>query len=296
MEENQNELSLFPTELPSGESKKIKLDEIKIISSIPPSREFIASVSKWGVLVPISVVMLQKIKDGKRYMIIDGRRRVRALELVNLEFSEPGDFNVKEIDAVIYPKSFASMSNASSIMLNVQRGANAISEFQCIQRLIKEGYLHDQISEATGLKKSTIQKRMQLANLTDKLLDGAIRGKIAKSTAERIARLPGEYHLAIEKILEDNGRVTGVDIKEITRVRVEDAAEEIDDLMPDDDELVVADRMDEVDPWQNERAKVLQVVRFMCDHLYDNSEEEWDDNDMLDDVLREHILPVIVNQ
>lgn len=222
---------LVPKDLPEVEPKEIEISRIMDAEIGPvPTKAFIASVEKFGVVQPIAV---RKSKRGNRgvYEIIDGRRRIRAAKICGR----------KKIAACVYEQGF-DFGDTMLIALNNLRSSNPVAELQAIEGLLKKGASESEITRATGLPIGTIRKRLKLQNLDVTLLDALRDGKIAVSVAERMATLPQPSQEILVGKFSENEKVTANDVLQVRSVQME---EEISTIPMEVFEV-------EAEPWQKQ--------------------------------------------
>ena len=214
-DEPKDQMELLPLEMPIGKVKKVKLDALPEDQPGPePTFELIASVMKFGVVLPI--VVIERL-PGK-FEVVDGRRRIKAARKLEM----------KDIPARVYQDDgLLFAGEVLAISLNRLRSRNPAAEYEAIKRLIEEGASLDEIRKATGLPRATIWKRMQLEDLNKKLLDGLVEGKIATSVAEEAAKLPKPAQKRLAKKFEKDEKVTMRDVKGEKSARAMDEMEQI---------------------------------------------------------------------
>ena len=74
-----------PIALPPPREQVVALDALDVSDVIVPSREFVESVRRFGVITPVVL-----FDDGGRLRVADGRRRIAAAARAGLD-SRPGD-------------------------------------------------------------------------------------------------------------------------------------------------------------------------------------------------------------
>lgn len=177
-----------------------------------PTPQFIATVRAVGVLTPI---VCRERPDG-RIVVDDGRRRIKAARATGLE----------TIPANVYPADWAR-GEVVSLLLNQQRSENVATEYHSIIHLMDAGFSKEQICTAIGISKQRVQRLLRLGKLTPALMLGFLEGKIAPGVAIQATSLRARQKFALEKILEETGRVRGKDVKAARRKQHEDAAAQL---------------------------------------------------------------------
>jgi len=147
--------------------------------------ELANSIKANGVIQPIVVR-----KHDKHYEIIAGERRWRAAKIAGLD----------KIPAIVRVLSDEE-ALAIALIENIQRkDLNIIEEASGYKRLIDEFALtHENLAQVTGKSRSHITNIMRLLNLSDKVKDYLVAGKIDMGHAR--ALLPLE-HLLQQEVVE----------------------------------------------------------------------------------------------
>lgn len=159
------------TELPLDE---LVVDENEVVK---PSKRFMASIKKEGVLIPIKVAPLPG--TPQRYLVIAGRRRVlsaRAAEFATIPAI------IDEADAV--------RASQLALIENNQRAANHLSDLQALERLLESGMTEQEIAQQYGLTIAQVRARLKLRRLTPEMRLRLEEGKLLPTVAARVARLP----------------------------------------------------------------------------------------------------------
>lgn len=212
----KEQLELLPETMPKGKFKNIQLAEVpQDLPGPGPTAELIASIEKFGVVLPIVVIESTR---GGLYRVADGRRRIAAARKLKLP----------NIPARVYVDDGLMMSSeVLTISLNRLRSSNPAAELMAIESLIKQGATKADIRWATGLPQGTIEKRMRLQALNKRLRDGLTDGTIAVSVAEAAASLPNKTQVRLARKLTKNGKVTMADVKEEKSARAVNELEQI---------------------------------------------------------------------
>lgn len=196
---------LIPEQVPEVEPQDIELSRLSDVRVGPePTPQFIDSIRKFGVVVPIVV---RRLNDGKQFEVIDGKRRAKAAIACEMT----------TIPARVYDEGFA-FSPAMTVTLNNLRSSNPVSEFEAIERMLQKGASEREIARATGLSIGTVRKRLKLAGLLPELQEAFRRGEISTTVAERVATLPKPAQERLNAIRQDKGKLTGRDVSEAKEV------------------------------------------------------------------------------
>jgi len=143
-------------------------------------KELVASIKEKGIVQPI---LIRPVKNGKRFEIIAGERRLRAAKELGLE----------EIPAIIKKVSDEEALEISLIE-NIQREElNPIEEAHAYKELIdKFNLAQEDIAKAVGKDRSTISNTLRLLKLPKKIQDYVSREKLSMGHARAILGIENE--------------------------------------------------------------------------------------------------------
>ena len=193
--------------LPPPEEREIELDELNVSDCVTPSRAFLESVQRFGVITPIIV-----FDDGAKLRVADGRRRVAAARQAGL----------RAVPAKVY-QAGSFIPDLLAVVLNEQRRDNPVADFNAIQRLQRGGATEREIGEMTGMPLNRIRRRMKLGTLHPDLFAVLGQGKVSVTVAEACAALPAAHQANLLIRLRESGRLTLPDVREVRTVRKADA-------------------------------------------------------------------------
>lgn len=183
-----------------------------------PSKKFIESVKRFGVIKPIVIQRYDELL-AVGYKVHDGRNRIKASRILGL----------KTIPAFIYEASCEI--STIGLDLNELNRDNPISDYETIAGLVEKGYTIDQVVKSTSLSKMTIEKRLLLKYLPDDLKEGVAAGVVAVSTAERLAKWPAERQERAIYRFRLTGKLTGSDLDGLMSVEKAHAVQALPDNM-----------------------------------------------------------------
>ncbi|MDR0418031.1 MAG: ParB/RepB/Spo0J family partition protein [Puniceicoccales bacterium] len=134
-------------------------------------RELANSIQREGLLQPIVVCPL----DDKRFSIVAGERRFRAMQLLGTEKTLARIIYANERDCAII-----------SLIENLQRESlNPVEEATGFVQLANEyGFTQEQIAQRVGKARATIANSMRLLNLETEILSHLALGKITVGHAK----------------------------------------------------------------------------------------------------------------
>ncbi|MBR4513998.1 MAG: ParB/RepB/Spo0J family partition protein [Lachnospiraceae bacterium] len=165
------------------EKKEIPLEELHEFKDHPfkvredaKMLEMVESIKERGVLVP----GICRIRPQGGYEIIAGHCRKRACEIVGLKSMPMFVYNLTDDEAVI-----------TMVDTNIQRDELLPSEkakaykmkYEAIKHQGKKGRSLEAIAETSGDSKTSVQRYIQLAKLTDELLNLVDEKKLQIGTA-----------------------------------------------------------------------------------------------------------------
>lgn len=246
--------SLFEQILPKPDDIEIStavlnLDEIvDDTDNLQPSESFIQSVLRWGGVFEAIDVR----KDGKKYRVIEGRRRLRAMLI--LRERAQADETIK-LDWTIPAKVIKGLKDEASVdayalMKNRQRSDNLIFEAGAVQRLYARGATEKDVYELTGLLPQEQERRVTILKAIKPLRKAFDEGRLTIAQLEAAAKMTPDVQQKLadrlkDKVKEAKGveakakvKITGQDIREVKTVRDTTAAaampQELFDSKPED--------------------------------------------------------------
>jgi ParB/RepB/Spo0J family partition protein len=181
------------------------------LSGPKPSRSFVASVRRFGVVAP---VIVREDADGRvefragRYSLVDGNRRVMAAREVGLE----------RVPARVLPA--LDDTAALTLALNGSRADNPVTEYLAIKSFVARGLTESEISRATGYPAAKIRARLVLDGLHEALFAALAEQRITAAVAEAAARIGPEPQAQLVTKLEESGRLTAGDVRDVRQVEV----------------------------------------------------------------------------
>ena len=143
--------------------------------------ELILSIKEHGILQPLIAS-----RDGDRFQLIAGERRLRAAEMAGLT-TVP----------LIVRQAEEQQQLELALVENIQRrNLNPIEEAVSYQRLIDEFNLtQEAVAKRAGKSRTVITNNLRLLALPTEIQKALVDGKISYSTARVIVGLPAEKRL-----------------------------------------------------------------------------------------------------
>jgi ParB-like chromosome segregation protein Spo0J len=216
------QLELLPAKVPERRRATLLLADLTGFEHAMPDPELVEQIGKLGLLQPIVVAG----SPQRRYKVIEGRRRAKAVQLLAAEGRWPSP---PRLDVVImHGLDGAELVPAGMMLaLHTSRGPSPASELQAIETILAQGDEEartiKEIAGQTGMPVQTVRRRLRLRNLIPTLRAAFDLGEISVSIAEAAARLTAEQQAGLDKLLAAGERLTLPTIREIVRQRTETA-------------------------------------------------------------------------
>jgi ParB-like chromosome segregation protein Spo0J len=233
------QLELLPAKVPECRRATLLLADLDGFEHAMPGSDLVGQIASLGLLQPIVVAGSVQ----RRYQVIEGRRRAKAVQLLAAEGRWPSP---PRLDVVIVQGVDGAKLVPAGMMLalHASRGPSPASELRAIEAILAQGDEEPrtikEIAAQTGMPVQTVRRRLRLRNLIPALRAAFDLGEISASIAEAAARLTAEQQAGLDKLLARGERLTLATIREITRERTETAAAELPDGLFVDREV----------PWQ----------------------------------------------
>lgn len=204
--------ALFPAAATSPDGSGVHdlpIDRIEAVPSQPRQafataslEELAASIRESGVLQPLLVT-----REGERYRVIAGERRLRAARMAGLA-SVP----------VIVRQATPEDAFLLALIENVQReDLNPIEQARAYQRLTEDhGMTQEAVARRVGKQRSTIANSLRLLRLAPQVLEAVASGRLAEGTARALLSLdrPTQESL-LAPVLERD--LTARDVEKLAR-------------------------------------------------------------------------------
>lgn len=152
-------------------------------------RDLAASIQESGVLQPLLVT-----REGDRYRLIAGERRLRAARLAGLA-AVP----------IMVRQATAQDSFLLALVENLQReDLNPVEEARAYQRLVTEfGLTQEEVAKRVGRQRSTVANCLRLLKLSEPVLRALESGAIQEGIARALLPLePAAQAEALSRALE----------------------------------------------------------------------------------------------
>ncbi len=188
--------------------------------SPPPVRELIEDIAVRGQQTPIQITINP---DTQAYVVISGRRRIKALRAIELATPESAIHTVNAI--IVSDIDEATALNMSAVENNL-RNDNPLTDLVAITSLMaKNPHISEaEISRQTGIPRSRVKKRMKLNNIIPPLQNELWCGHININVAENIARLSPAKQNELINVYVTRGKITNDDVIAVQRAVVAQSA------------------------------------------------------------------------
>lgn len=164
----------------------------------PPSKETITSIIKVGVLQNIIVW-----RDGKKNYVVVGRDRVRHAREAKKIQVEQGAKNTIRLKCTVRRGSEAYLISLMGIENAHRRRPDPYKQAQIMQRMLDHGSSYDDLKVTFKMGEKTIQRRLNLLNLTNKGQKALRKGLITATEAERLSTKEREKQDEIVRKVEE---------------------------------------------------------------------------------------------
>ena len=166
--------------------------------------ELAGSIRARGLLQPVLVVEREDAKDGNKYHLIAGERRLRAARLAGL----------KEVPAIIRPARGAEMLELA-VIENIHRAdLNPIERARAYRELMeREGLTQQQVAERLGQPRATVANYVRLLELAEEVQVLVAEGAVSFGHAKVLAGLAGQ--LGLQRALAKRVVEEGLSVREL---------------------------------------------------------------------------------
>ncbi len=183
----------------------------------PPSPEFVKSVGK----KLYNPVLVRPLANGM-YEIVDGRRRVRALNINGVDEVEAF------VDPSIQPEDVASVS----LIANYLRRENVLQAARTVWGKMDAGETEKEIADKHTIDIGVIRSLRDMRNLREELVEAIELGKMKPWSARMAARHPKDtVQQELVDIYHERGYVTSMDVTNARKVKNTQATGELSDLL-----------------------------------------------------------------
>jgi ParB family chromosome partitioning protein len=154
--------------------------------------ELASNIKEHGLLQPISVR-----KQGSKYQIVMGERRVRAMRIAG----------IVECEAKVYELLSDKAMAELALIENVQReGLNPIETATAYERLLDEfHYTHEDLASRMGKSRSAITNTLRLLKLPKEVQDYVSEGKLSAGAARALLSETISDPVALAKQIIEEG-------------------------------------------------------------------------------------------
>jgi len=208
------------------------------LTAPPPAGSFVMDVMDNGVHTPIKVIR----GDGGYKKVVDGRRRLMAARLC----VEKGSTSHDRILAIVYDDIPGILQYLIQESSNIQRSNNLLSTIEAVRELLLELMDYKVVAERLHVPVSYVKDIDSKYGLLDAYFiraigEGNLAPGVAIDLAKHLKKFPGNKKKLV-KILDDEGKITGTDIKNARQVSTTKSMKKL--ALPD---MSIPGEMDEVE-------------------------------------------------
>jgi ParB/RepB/Spo0J family partition protein len=183
--------------------------------------ELAKSIEESGLRIP---VLVQKVRNEEKYILIQGKRRMKAIELL---INRGVDFPF--VKANVTPKGY-SIENSlfDQIILNDGKPYTSLEQGLIFAQLSDRGYSIQEIATKTGKSTSHISSCIEIASLPKKVRDMVGSGSVSGLTAVALAKTVGsedELIVKLEAAVENAPTTKSGEKKKITNKNIKQISE-----------------------------------------------------------------------
>jgi len=213
------QLGLLPAQAPGVRHATLLVSDLTGFEQATPDPDLVELIATLGLLQPIVVAG----SPQTRYRIIEGRRRVKAIQLLAGQGRWPTPARVDALIVHGLDDSAETIPAGITLALHATRSDSPASELEAIEHILEHGSEEantiKQIAAQTRMPVQTVRRRLRLRNLTPALRSAFDRGAITVSVAEAAARLTGEQQADLAQALGRAERLTLATVRAIARER-----------------------------------------------------------------------------
>lgn len=188
------------------ETKSVKLTDISI-PQYDPAEFMKKSVDTVGIINDV-ILIESPTGQGKKYKIVDGRRRIASAKEANYE-----TIQAKVFKRDVSPVLLAAMTLTG----NYARDHNPVSELEALAILEKKKVPIEELRQICNITKNEATELKKLLELPKPLYNALKRNHITWKMAKKIVRLSREMQKKIGKVYAENGSVTHKEIDDLNR-------------------------------------------------------------------------------
>jgi ParB-like chromosome segregation protein Spo0J len=207
--------------------REVKLEEVAPWSTSGARSATSKAIAALGFT---SAVLLRQLPGGQqhKYSVVDGAGRLESAREQELE----------TVPALVLGADVSRVEVAAlRATMNLARRPNQMQEAAAIERLfddcradgLNEAEIGGFIAKTLGIPASVVRQRLNLLSLCPALRQGVEMGKVARGVAAKIANLPRAQQEQLVTELQERGKLTGHDVKEVRRVKQEAVLAELPD-------------------------------------------------------------------
>lgn len=180
----------------------------------PITDQEIANIRTFGVRVPVLVQ-----RDGNRWLVVDGRGRVRRARAAKQLQRKAGE-EVLKVACVPQRGDDAMIFGVSRVANSCRTEDSPLRNAKNAQRMIDMGKTQEEVAIAFGKSQSTVSTWLALLDLSPKVKAAVDSGKIAASAAAKLGKLSRkEQEESLGSLISNGHKPSAGDAKNAVRVR-----------------------------------------------------------------------------
>lgn len=189
------------TTIQAGDLLHVRIDQLAIsprnVRRTPSTtiNELAASILAHGLMQNLTITLTSsRKKNAAPYEVIAGGRRLRALQQLVAQRKIPKDYEV------LCKLRAAGDAEEASIAENMHEAMHPADEFEAFKSLIDAGNTAEEVAARFGTTPLTVQRRLKLANVSPRLVQGYRDGVL--NLDQLMALAITDDHAAQERVWE----------------------------------------------------------------------------------------------
>lgn len=238
MTENST-LQLIPEEAPELEPITVQLGELPPNTELvgpEPDAALVEGIRQYGAIYDNIVVTEKKGSkpEKRRYDVIDGRRRIKALRALDKEWAKENEGDDQDspwqsVPAVLVD-GLEDAGYALGVTLNNTARPNPVSDLEAIEHYERAGFSDQAIARATRLTVGQVRSKKQLGKLIPQLRARFKKGQMSASAAKAAVSLSEAKQLELHEAAGEKP-VKLKDVQDAKRVKREAAQSSISEAI-----------------------------------------------------------------
>lgn len=166
----------------------------------PITDQQIANIRTYGVIQPITVQ-----RDGDRFIVVDGRGRVRRARAA-ADLQRKAGEEVLKVPCVVKRGSDVMMLGVSRAANSCRTDDNPLRNARWANKMAEAGMSQTEVAIGFGVSQSTVSMWISLVELSSRVQTAVERGQVSATAAARLSKLSrSEQDAQLGKLLVDGG-------------------------------------------------------------------------------------------